>query len=58
MKAHLGERNKRRQEALTRVKQLDDLEDIQGLEEVEAKERKGWCDTVEDEDWKLEIDWR
>ena len=35
----LKERSKNRQEAQTRIKQLDDLEDRRCLEEVEAKER-------------------
>ena len=38
-------RSKRRQleqEALTMVKQLDDLEDRRGLEVEEVKEQKGW----------------
>ena len=52
------ERNKKRQKALTRIKQLDDLEDIRCLEEAETKECKCWNDNVEEEDRKLEMDWR
>ena len=52
------ERSKRRYEALTRIKQVDHLEDMQGLEEEEVKERKAWQNIVEGEDWKLEIDRR
>ena len=52
------ERNKRRQEALTIVKQLDNLEDKRSLEVEEAKERKGWRDIVGGEDLKLQMNWR
>ena len=53
----LEERSKRGHEALTRVKQLDDLEDKQGIEEEEEKKCKGWQDIVDREDRKLEMDW-
>ena len=50
------ERNKKRQEALTRITQLDELEDRRCLEEAKAKERKVWSDIVKEEDKKLEMD--
>ena len=52
------DRSKKRQEALTIVKNLDNLEDRIGLEVEQLKERKGWRDIVVGEDLKLEVDWR
>ena len=50
------ERNKRRSEALIRVKHLDDLEDVKIQEEEEAKERRRCKGVIVEDDQKLEID--
>ena len=52
------ERNKKRQEALTSINQLDDLQDRQCFEEAKTKECKCWRDNVEEEDQKLKMDRR
>ena len=48
--------SKRRKEALSRIKQFDDLEDRTTLDEEELRECKGYRNVVEGEDHKMERD--
>ena len=51
-------RCKVRVEALTKIRELDDVEDRRGLIASEMQERRKWRLVVANEDKKEEMDWR